>query len=70
MFVSLRSTLTIAGYNMASAIRKKSGAGVKTNWRFIWSRSEIDKMITRTEPNDSYIVRMMNNLQIRHGGDG
>ena len=55
---------------MASAIRKKSGAGVKTNWRFIWSRSEIDKMITRTEPNDSYIVRMMNNLQIRHDGNG
>ena len=35
---------------MARAIRKKSGTGVKTNWHFIWSCSEIDKMITRTDP--------------------
>ena len=35
---------------MARAIRKKSGTGVKTNWHFVWSCSEIDKMITRTDP--------------------
>ncbi len=32
---------------MTRAIRKKSGTGVKTNWHFVWSCSEIDKMITR-----------------------
>ena len=35
---------------MTRAIRKKSGTGVKTNWHFVWSCSEIDKMITRTDP--------------------
>ena len=35
---------------MARAIRKKSGTGVKTNWHFVWSCSEIYKMITRTDP--------------------
>ena len=35
---------------MARAIRKKSGTAVETNWRFVWSCSEIDKMITRTDP--------------------
>lgn len=32
---------------MTRAIRKKRGTGVKTNWHFVWSCSEIDKMITR-----------------------
>ena len=35
---------------MARAIRKKSGTAVETNWHFVWSCSEIDKMITRTDP--------------------
>ena len=50
MLVSLPSLSNIAGYNMTKAIRKKSGTGVKTNWHFVWSCSEIDKMITRTDP--------------------
>ena len=50
MLVSLPSLSNIAGYNMTRAIRKKSGTGVKTNWHFVWSCSEIDKMITRTDP--------------------
>ena len=50
MLVSLPSLSNIAGYNMTRAIRKKSGTCVKTNWHFVWSCSEIDKMITRTDP--------------------
>ena len=50
MLVSLPSLSNVAGYNMTRAIRKKSGTGVKTNWHFVWSCSEIDKMITRTDP--------------------
>ena len=50
MLVSLPLTNNNAVNNMARAIRKKSGTGVKTNWHFIWSCSEIDKMITRTDP--------------------
>ena len=48
MSVSLPSTNNNAVNNMARAIRKKGGTGVKTNWHFVWSCSEIDKMITRT----------------------
>ena len=54
MLVSLPSLSNIAGYNMTRAIRKKSGTGVKTNWHFVWSCSEIDKMITRTDPMIDY----------------
>jgi len=60
MLVSLPSLSNIAGYNMTRAIRKKSGTGVKTNWHFVWSCSEIDKMITRTDPmivGSFYIIR-------------
>ena len=48
---------------MARAIRKKSGTGVKTNWHFVWSCSEIDKMITRTDPMISTSTNVVYNYE-------
>ena len=64
MLVSLPSLSNIAGYNMTRAIRKKSGTGVKTNWHFVWSCSEIDKIHKELTLCENVQIKDMNENKI------